>query len=193
MFTSTCPRCRGAGRIIKQPCPSCAGQGVVERPRKVNVTFPPGIDGGQRLRVPGQGLPGAHGAQPGDLYVEIDVEDDSRFERDGADLVARVALPFTDAALGAEIQVPALEPDDETAALSLTVPAGTQSGAVLTLKGHGVPRLDGRGRGSLVVVLQVEVPTALSPRARELLEQLGAELRDPARAEKEGKRAASGK
>jgi molecular chaperone DnaJ len=145
------------------------------------------------LRVPGQGLPGGHGAQAGDLYVEIDVEDDPRFERDGADLVARVALPFTDAALGAELQVPALEADDETATLSLTVPPGTQSGAVLTLKGHGVPRLDGRGRGSLVVVLQVEVPTALSPRARELCELLGAELRDPARAAKEGKRAASGK
>jgi molecular chaperone DnaJ len=193
MFTSTCSRCRGAGRVIKQPCASCAGQGVVERPRKVNVTFPAGIDGGQRLRVPGQGMPGPHGASPGDLYVEIDVEDDPRFERDGADLVTRVPVAFSDAALGAEIQVPALEADDQTLALPLTVPPGTQSGSVLTMKGHGVPRLDGRGRGSLVVVLQVEVPTSLTPRARELLEQLSAELRDPARVDKEGKRAAAGK
>ncbi|HEY8091938.1 MAG TPA: molecular chaperone DnaJ [Polyangiaceae bacterium] len=190
MFTSTCPRCRGAGRVVKQACPSCAGQGAVERARKVNVTFPAGIDAGQRLRVPGQGQAGPHGMQAGDLYVEVDVEGDARFERDGADLVARVLVPFTDAALGAEIPVPALEPDEDTTALPLTVPAGTQSGALFTMKGHGIPRLDGRGRGSLVVVVQVEVPTALSARARELLSELDAELRGEAESTR---RAAAGK
>jgi molecular chaperone DnaJ len=193
MFTSTCPRCRGAGRVVKQPCPSCAGHGAVERTRKVTVTFPSGIDAGQRLRVTGQGMPGPGGAPPGDLYVEIDVEDDTRFERDGGDLVARVHVPFTDAALGAQIRVPALDAEDEQATLSLVVPAGTQSGAVFTIKSNGIPRLDGRGRGSLVVVVQVDVPTALTPRARELLEQLGAELRSEASSEREGKRAAAGK
>jgi molecular chaperone DnaJ len=193
MFTSTCPRCRGAGRVVKQPCPSCAGHGAVERTRKVTVSFPAGIDAGQRLRVPGQGMPGPAGAPPGDLYVEIDVEDDTRFERDGGDLVARVHVPFTDAALGAQIRVPALDAEDEQATLSLVVPAGTQSGAVFTIKSNGIPRLDGRGRGSLVVVVQVDVPTALTPRARELLEQLGAELRSEASSEREGKRAAAGK
>jgi molecular chaperone DnaJ len=193
MFTSTCPRCRGAGRVVKQPCPSCAGHGAVERTRRVTVSFPAGIDAGQRLRVPGQGMPGPAGAPPGDLYVEIDVEDDTRFERDGGDLVARVHVPFTDAALGAQIRVPALDPEDEQATLSLVVPAGTQSGAVFTIKSNGIPRLDGRGRGSLVVVVQVDVPTALTPRARELLEQLGAELRSEASSEREGKRAAAGK
>jgi molecular chaperone DnaJ len=193
MFTSTCPRCRGAGRVIKHACPTCAGQGAVERPRKVTVTFPSGIDAGQRLRVPSQGIPGPGGAPPGDLYVEVDVEDDPRFERDGADLVARVRIPFVEAALGGEIRVPALESEDGDATVALAVPPGTQSGAVFTMKGYGIPRLDGRGRGSLVVALQVEVPTSLSPRARELIEQLGTELREHASHEREGKRAAGGK
>ena len=191
MFTSTCGRCRGAGRVIKQACSTCAGQGTVERTRKVNVTFPAGIDSGQRLRVPGQGMPGPNGAPPGDLYVEVDVETDASFERDGADLVARVHVPFTDAALGAEIHAPALEPDEGATSFPMAIPAGTQSGAVFTVKGRGVPRLDGRGRGSLVIVVQVEVPTALTPRARELLEQLGQELRATGAAA--GKRTAAAK
>jgi molecular chaperone DnaJ len=190
MFTSTCPRCRGAGRVVRQACPSCSGQGAVERARKVNVTFPAGIDGGQRLRVPGQGQAGPHGTSAGDLYVEVDVEGDPRFERDGVDLVTRVHVPFTDAALGAEVAVPALEPEDANMTMQLALPAGTQSGAVFTMKGHGIPRLDGRGRGSLVVVVQVEVPTALSPRARELLDELAQELRGEAASTK---RAAGGK
>jgi molecular chaperone DnaJ len=180
MFTSSCPRCQGQGAIIKQHCPTCQGHGVVEKPRKVMVTFPPGIDSGQRLRVPGQGLPApGPSGQSGDLYVEVDVEEDNRFERDGADIITRVHIPMTDAALGAEVEVPGLEEDDE-ATHPLTIPAGTQSGAIFTMKGHGVPRLDGRGRGSLQVIVQVDVPTVLSDRARELLEQLDEELRqDP--------------
>ena len=178
MFTSTCARCRGAGRVIRQPCPTCAGQGAVEKNRKVNVTFPAGIDAGQRLRVPGQGMPGPQGTAPGDLYVEIDVEPDPRFERDGVDVVTRVHVSFTDAALGSEVQVPALDPENEEATATLALSPGTQSGAVFTMKSEGVPRLDGRGRGSLVVVVQVDVPTALTPRARELLAELGEELRE---------------
>jgi molecular chaperone DnaJ len=192
MFTSTCPRCRGAGRVIKHACPSCAGHGAVERARKVTVTFPAGIDAGQRLRVPGQGTAGPGNAPPGDLYVEVDVEEDARFERDGADLVTRVRIPFSEAALGSEIRVPALSSEDGDATTQLVVPPGTQSGAVFTLKGNGIPRLDGRGRGSLVVIVQVEVPTTLTPRARELLAELGVELRSQS-AEREGKRAAGSK
>jgi molecular chaperone DnaJ len=192
MFTSTCPRCRGGGRVVKQPCPSCSGHGAVERARKVNVTFPAGIDAGQRLRVPGQGMPGPSNAPAGDLYVEIDVEDDARFERDGADLVTRVNIALTDAVLGAEIRVPSLEADDDETTLPLIVPPGTQSAAMFTMKNHGIPRLDGRGRGSLVVIVQIEVPTVLTARARELLEQLRAELRADSD-EPEGKRAAGEK
>lgn len=193
MFTSTCTRCRGSGRIIKHPCPTCAGHGAVERSRKVTVAFPAGVDAGQRLRVPGQGIAGPSGAPSGDLYVEIDVEDDPRFERDGADLVTRVRIPFNEAALGAQLLVPALESDDESAEATVTIPAGTQSGTLFTLKGRGIPRLDERGRGSLIVVVQVEVPTSLTPRARQLLEELGAELGSRAHAERDGKRVAAGK
>jgi molecular chaperone DnaJ len=191
MFTSTCPRCRGAGKVVRQACESCGGQGAVELARKVMVTFPAGLDSGQRLRVPGQGTAGPGGAPAGDLYVEIEVEDDERFERDGVDLVTRVHLAFTDAALGAELRVPALEPEEAVTSLPLTVPPGTQSGAVFTLKGHGVPRLDGRGRGSLVVVVQVDVPTALTARAKRLLAELDAELKGGAH--ESGPRAAGAK
>jgi molecular chaperone DnaJ len=176
MFTATCPKCQGQGAVIRHACKSCEGHGMVERPRKVVVGFPAGIDAGQRLRVPGQGLPGPNGAPAGDLYVELDVEEDTRFERDGADLVARVHVNFTQAALGAEIDVPALEQGEPEKTMAISLPAGTQPGAVITLKGHGIPRLDGRGRGNLLVAVHVDVPRALSDRARELLAELEAEL-----------------
>jgi molecular chaperone DnaJ len=180
MFTATCPRCQGQGAVVKEPCVACEGQGAVEKARKVTVSFPAGIDAGQRLRVPGQGMAGPNGSSPGDLYVEVDVEEDNRFERDGADLVTRVTVSFANAALGGEVRVPALEPDDADATLPLTLPAGTQPGSVITLKGHGVPRLDGRGRGALVVVVQVDVPTSLSDKAKQLLADLERELRGDA-------------
>ena len=187
MFTTPCPRCHGQGVVIKEHCKSCKGQGAVERPRKVTVGFPAGIDSGQKLRVPGAGMPGPPNAAAGDLYVEIDVEEDPRFERDGADLVTRVHVSFTDAALGAEVRVAALgqsldDPPDTTVAHK--IPAGTQPGFVFQLKNQGIPRLDGRGRGSLVGVIQVDVPTALSARAKELLTELEAELRVTAQPDK---------
>jgi len=181
MFTSTCGRCRGQGAVIKHVCKTCEGHGVVEKPRKVNVTFPAGIDGGQRLRVTGQGMPGPSGAPPGDLYVDVDVEEDARFERDGADVVTRVHVSFTDAALGAVARVPSIEDDATT--LPLDIPPGTQPGAVFTIKAQGIPRLDGRGRGSLIVAIQVDVPTELSARAKALLADLDSELRGAVNAE----------
>jgi molecular chaperone DnaJ len=138
-------------------------------------------------------MPGPSGAPAGDLYVEVDVEDDTRFERDGADLVTRVHVALTDAALGAEVRVPALEPEGEASTVSLSIPAGTQSNAMFTMKGHGVPRLDGRGRGSLVVVVQVDVPTVLTARARELMEALRVELAPAPADDEETNRAAVGK
>jgi molecular chaperone DnaJ len=178
MFTQTCPRCRGQGAVVKQACKTCEGRGAVEKPRKVTVSFPAGIDGGQRLRVPGQGMPGPGGAAAGDLYVEIDVEEDPRFERDGADVVTRVNLSFTDAALGARVQVPAVEADDSL--LDLEIPQGTQSGTVFTKSGKGIARIGAHGRGSLIIVVQVDVPKQVSQRARELLTELDAELRGAA-------------
>jgi molecular chaperone DnaJ len=179
MFTTPCPKCQGQGVVIKHHCKTCEGRGAVEKARKVVVAFPAGIDAGQRLRVPGQGMPGPQGAPAGDLYVEIDVEEDTRFERDGADLVTRFHVSFADAALGAEVQVPALgEADSEEAqpTVALVIPAGTQSGSVFTMKNQGIPRLDGRGRGSLIGVVQVDVPTGLSDRAKKLIRELSQEL-----------------
>jgi molecular chaperone DnaJ len=175
MFTTTCSRCRGHGAVIKQACKSCEGRGMVEKPRKVTVTFPAGIDSGQRLRVPGQGMPGPAGVPAGDLYVEIDVEEDARFERDGADVVTRVNVSFTDAALGAVVSVPSIEIDE--APLSLEIPQGTQPGAVFSMKDQGIPRLEAHGRGSLIVLVQVDVPKQLTDRAKTLLGELDAELR----------------
>ncbi len=203
MFTTPCPKCQGQGMVIKHPCKTCDGHGAVEKTRKVVVSFPAGIDAGQRLRVSGQGMAGPPGAPPGDLYVEVDVEDDPRFERDGVDLVTRVNVSFAEAALGGEVRVPALgAPDAENAekaesgedaqpTVALKIPAGTQPGAVFNLKGEGVPRLDGRGRGSLVVVVQVDIPTKLSDRAKKLLEELDSELRPEAPVKSERKVASS--
>jgi molecular chaperone DnaJ len=175
MFTAPCAKCGGRGISIKTPCKTCGGQGLVEKTRVVTVTFPAGIDAGQRLRVPGQGLPGPNGN--GDLYVDVDIEEDPRFERDGVDLVTRVHVPFTVAALGGEVTVPILEPENEKDKTeTVKVGPGTQNGHVITLKGRGVPRLDGRGRGSLVVEVRVDVPTKLSSRAKELLAELDDEL-----------------
>ena len=180
MFTTPCPKCGGQGAVIKHACKGCEGRGAVEKARKVVVAFPAGIDAGQRLRVPGQGMPGPQGAPPGDLYVELDVEEDPRFERDGADLVTRFHVSFADAAIGAEVRVPALgdaDTEDPSPTVPLKIAAGTQSGSVFTIKGQGIPRLDGRGRGSLVGVVQVDVPTNLSERAKQLIADLAKELK----------------
>jgi molecular chaperone DnaJ len=189
MFTTPCPKCQGQGVVIKHHCKGCEGRGAVEKARTVVVAFPAGIDAGQRLRVPGQGMPGPMGAPAGDLYVEIDVEEDTRFERDGADLVTRFHVSFADAALGAEVRVSALgdaESDEALPTVALKIPAGTQSGSVFTIKNQGIPRLDGRGRGSLIGVVQVDVPTALSDRARKLVQELHAELQPGAGGTGEG-------
>lgn len=194
MFTTPCPKCQGQGLVIKNPCKTCEGHGAVEKSRKVVVSFPAGIDAGQRLRVSGQGMAGPPGVPPGDLYVEVDVEEDARFERDGVDLVTRVNVSLADAALGAEVDVPALgtpDSEEESPTVKLKVPGGTQPGAVITLKGEGVPRLDGRGRGALVVVIQVDIPTKLSDRAKKLLQELDAELRPDSPAKSERKVASS--
>ncbi len=176
MFTAPCARCQGRGVFVKTPCKTCRGGGAVNKSKRVTVSFPAGIDAGQRLRVPSHGMPGPSGA--GDLYVEIDLEEDPRFERDGADIVTRAHISLAEAALGAEIEAHALEAKTEDAKVSVTIAPGTQPNHVITLKGKGIPRLDGRGRGSLVIEVKVDVPTQLSARAKELLRELDKELTD---------------
>jgi molecular chaperone DnaJ len=176
MFTSPCPKCSGQGQVIRNPCGGCNGAGMVDKQRKVAVNFPAGIDANQRLRVTGQGMPGSKGGTPGDLYVDVGVEEDPVFEREGAELATKVRVTFTEAALGAEIQVPALDATNTKATIPLQVPAGTQAGAVIALKGQGVQRIDGRGRGTLAVIIEVDVPNVLTARARELMAELDREL-----------------
>lgn len=172
MFTQTCPECSGEGSVVKTPCASCHGQGLVEKSRKVLVSFPAGIDSGNRLRVPGQGMPGHLGGPPGDLYVDVELAPDERFERDGSDLIARAPISVGKAILGGPFELTL--PDDST--VTVDVPAGAQPNDVITVKGKGVPRVDGRGRGSLQVVVQVEIPRDVSPEVKELVAKLEAEL-----------------
>ncbi|OQX67064.1 MAG: molecular chaperone DnaJ [Sorangiineae bacterium NIC37A_2] len=172
MFSTTCPACRGQGRVISDPCPECRGERYVEKRRKVLVSFPAGIDGGQRLRVPGQGMPGHPGAEPGDLYVDVELEPHPEFERDGFDIGTRRRVSFPDAALGGELTVRL--PDDSE--IVVKYPAGTQPGTVLTTRGKGIPQLNGRGRGDVHVLVEVEVPEKLSRKARKLIEELREEL-----------------
>ncbi len=172
MFTTTCPACHGQGSVISHPCETCHGAGQVEKTRKVLVTFPAGIDAGQRLRVPRQGAAGPQGGPPGDLYVDVDVAPDERFERDGPDLFTRAHVTFADAALGTTVSLPLVDGSE----LEVEVAPGTQPGEVLSFRGKGIQRVDGRGRGSLHVVVQVDVPKRVSSRAKSLLRELEKEL-----------------
>lgn len=174
MFSSPCPRCHGQGKVIPNPCASCEGRGTVEKRRRVLVTFPAGIDGGQRLRVPGQGMPGPSGAPAGDLYVDVELEPSKDFQREGSDLITQRNLSFAEAALGTELSVDL--PSGE--AVVVSVPAGTQPSTVLSLAGKGLPQVNRPNtRGKLHVVVSVLVPKKLNKRAKKLLEELEAELR----------------
>ncbi|MEN9577689.1 MAG: hypothetical protein RJA70_698 [Pseudomonadota bacterium] len=174
MFASTCTRCGGRGQVIKSPCKTCSGRGAVQKRRRVVVSFPAGIEGGQRLRVPGQGMPGPGGAPAGDLFVDVEVEEDERFKRDGHDLFVLDELTFAEAALGADRIVTL--PDDRE--VTFKVPAGTQPNTEITLRDQGMPVLGKRNmRGSLKVVVGVQVPTKLSRKAKQLLQDLEKELR----------------
>ncbi len=171
MFSTTCSRCGGSGQVIGDPCDTCHGQRYVQKERNVLVTFPAGIDSGQRLRVPSQGMPGPKGAPPGDLYVDVEVARDERFEREGADLGVRQTISYREAALGSQLAITL--PDSSV--VKIKVRPGTQPGSVVTVRGEGMPTLNG-GRGDLHVVINVAVPTKLSRRAKKLLEQLDEEL-----------------
>jgi molecular chaperone DnaJ len=158
----------------KDGCSGCRGSGEVQIERKVKVTIPAGIDHGQTLRVGGQGQAGRRGGQAGHLYVTVDVGEDERFERQGHDLYHELRVPFPVAALGGEITIPTLDGDLAKA----SIPHGTQPGQTVVVEGFGVPRLDGRGRGNLIAVVQIDVPSKLSSKAKTLLKELRDELED---------------
>ncbi len=163
----TCGQCRGTGRIVRSPCETCKGAGRVEREKQMEVKIPAGVETGSRLRLAGEGEAGTQGGPAGDLYVVTHVKEHETFERQGNNLYASMPITFAQAALGSEISVPTLDADQ-----SLKIPAGTQTGTVFRLKGHGMPVLGGRGRGDLFVSVTVVTPTTLSREQRRLLEQL---------------------
>lgn len=173
MFATTCPKCRGRGETISSPCGSCSGQGRVERQKKVLVSIPAGIDTGQRLRVPHQGMPGRAGTQAGDLYVDVHVGEDPKFQREGSDLATQMPVSFSVATLGGRASV---ELPDGTQTI-VHIEPGTQPGTVIKVRGFGMPKLEQRGgRGTLHVVVSVIVPKKLSKKAKKLLEELTREL-----------------
>ena len=167
----SCAACEGTGRRILSPCSQCRGDGRVRAARTVELEVPPGVDDGQRLRVAGRGAAAPRGGPPGDLFVTVRVRPHPEFERAGDDLVHVRRLSVSQAILGVELTVETLEGTE-----SLAVPPGTQPGDVLRLKGHGVPSLRRRGRGDLLVRIEVVVPDKLSPEEEELVRSL-ADLR----------------
>jgi molecular chaperone DnaJ len=167
---TTCPACRGAGSVIRDKCPECGGEGVVEEDVERRVTIPAGVDRDVRVRLAGEGEPGANGGPPGDCYCVIEIEDHPFLTREGRDLHCEVPITFSQAALGATVEVPTLD-----GPRPLAIAAGTQPGEVVRLKGLGMPEVRGRGIGDLHVHVHVEVPRSLSPRAEQLLRDLAAE------------------
>ncbi|MEM6956323.1 MAG: molecular chaperone DnaJ [Myxococcota bacterium] len=170
LLQTACPTCHGAGVIAVESCPECEGTGQLTQERTVRVTIPAGIDEGQQLRLSGKGQAGSRGGPPGDLYVDVAVDIPSGFGRDGYDLVRELKVSYPQAALGAKIELEALVEGEPP--VELKVPPGTQPGDTVVVRDAGFPRLDGRGEGDLVCLVQVDVPKDLSPRAKELIEEL---------------------
>lgn len=163
----TCPVCQGRGQMMDQPCSDCGGQGRHQENRKLSVDIPKGIEDGTRIRLANEGEAGLRGGPPGDLYIFISIRPHELFQRDGADLYARIPIAMTTAALGGEFEVPTL---DATRA-KVKVAAGTQPGQRVRLKGKGMPVLRSKDVGDLYVQLDIETPQALSRKQRELLEE----------------------
>jgi molecular chaperone DnaJ len=176
-LSQPCPRCRGNGTVIEKPCKKCKGSGRERRTRRYTVKIPAGVKDGTRIRLKGKGEIGEGGGPAGDLYVVTRVAPSKKFERRGADLVIEVPVTYTEAALGATVEVPT--PYGER--VSLKVPAGTQDGRQLRIRGHGAPKLDGSGKGDLIARLRVSVPKKLSKKEREALEELQKLSRDDPR------------
>ena len=167
----TCGQCRGQGTVITDPCATCRGAGRVQKDRKLTINIPAGIATGQRLRISGEGEGGLAGGPPGDLYVVLHVQEHAFFQRDGNDLYCEIPLNFTTLALGGEITIPTLDGEEP-----FTVPDGTQSGTTFRLKGRGMPDVNKRGKGDLLVTVKVITPKKLSREQKKLMEQLAASL-----------------
>ena len=162
----TCDGCGGKGKIIANPCRKCRGTGHTSQAKKLEVNIPAGIDNGQRIVLRGQGNAGKNGGPAGDLIIQVAVRRHDFFVRDGFDLHLELPITFADAALGAKIEIPTPDGRGE-----LTIPEGTQSGSTFAVRGKGVPKLNGRGRGDLLVTVNIETPKGLSKKQKELLKE----------------------
>ena len=167
-LSQPCPRCRGNGSVIEDPCPTCRGAGRERRTKRYTVTIPAGVKDGSRIRLKGKGEAGWNGGPAGDLYVVTRVEPSKVFTRRGDDLVVDVHVPFTDAALGTTAKVPTPTGGE----VSVKIPAGSEDGKLLRVRGKGAPHLKGSGHGDLIARVKIDVPKKLSKKERELLEQL---------------------
>jgi molecular chaperone DnaJ len=173
-LSQPCPRCHGNGTVIEDPCPRCGGSGRERMTKRYTVKIPAGVKDGTRIRLKGKGEAGFAGGEAGDLYVVTRVQPSKLYERRGDDLVVDLPVKFSEAALGATVEVPT--PDGP---VSVKVKPGTQDGTLLRVKGKGAPKLKASGRGDLLARVKVEVPKKLNKRERELLEELGRGSRDP--------------
>ena len=164
---TTCPKCRGKGRIIKEPCKDCKGAGVIGEEKEIKVKIPAGIEDGTRMRISGGGEAGLHGGPNGDLYVFISVKQHKLYSREGANLYAQIPVSMTCAALGGKLEIPAIDGEK----IELEIPAGAQNDQQIRLKNQGMTVLRSKNRGDLFVRLRVETPVNLTPRQKELLEE----------------------
>ena len=162
-----CPTCRGAGELISDPCERCRGEGRAEKRRSLEVRVPAGVDEGTRIRLTGEGEAGVRGGPNGDLYIFVHLARHAVFQRDGTTLFARAPISITTAALGGDIEMPGLD----GARHAIRIPPGIQSGKQIRQRGAGMPVLNGRGHGDMVIQVEVETPTRLSARQKELLEE----------------------
>lgn len=165
-MVTTCPSCGGAGQVLRDRCPTCGGQGRRPRHRVLTVKIPPGIHEGQAVRVPGEGEPGSHGGPRGDLHVAVRIAEHKLFARDRDDLILQMPLSFTQAALGAQVQVPTLDGPH-----TLTIKPGSQHGQTIRIPERGLPNLRTGQRGDLIVVLEIEIPKKLSKKQEQLLRE----------------------
>ncbi len=179
--TVTCPNCQGSGQIIEKTCHTCQGRRIERKQIKKRVTIPAGVDNGMQIRLPGEGQPGSNGGPAGNLFLVIDVKPHEYFRRKGEDILLDLNINVAQAVLGSEIEVPTVDGKE-----NLTIPPGTQPGKVFTLRARGVPRIRQTGRGDQKVIVNVDIPTKLSPEQRELFEKLALTLGTTPRPQEKG-------
>lgn len=171
---TTCPRCRGQGTVITKPCKACKGHGREKQDREIKVKVPPGVETGTQLRLTGEGEGGLRGGPNGDLYVEIRVKEDKRFQREENDLYGDVEISYTQAILGSEVEVDTISGKEK-----IDIPAGTQPGEHIKIGGAGIPALRGYGRGDLFYKINIKIPKKLSKDEEKLLRQIAQEKGEP--------------